>query len=96
MLSLFSRACRKLSTERPPVWFMRQAGRYMSEYRALRKDHSILEICKTPRLASEVTLQPIEALDVDAAIIFADLLLPVEPMGLNLEFVAGDVPAGCE
>ncbi len=71
---------------------MRQAGRYMPEYRRLRADHSILEICKTPKLAAEVTLQPIEALDVDAAIIFADLLLPLEPMGLKLEFVAGDGP----
>ena len=71
---------------------MRQAGRYMPEYRRLRADHSILEICKTPKLAAEVTLQPIDALDVDAAIIFADLLLPLEPMGLNLEFVAGDGP----
>ena len=64
----------------------------MPEYRRLRADHSILEICKTPKLAAEVTLQPIEALDVDAAIIFADLLLPLEPMGLKLEFVAGDGP----
>lgn len=64
----------------------------MAEYRKLRESHSILEICKTPRLAAEVTLQPIEALDVDAAIIFADLLLPVEPMGQKLEFVKGDGP----
>ena len=71
---------------------MRQAGRYMADYRLLRKSHSILEICKTPRLAAEVTQQPIEALDVDAAIIFADLLLPLEPMGLGIEFVAGDGP----
>ena len=92
MLPLFIQACRQISTDRTPVWFMRQAGRYMPEYRAIRKDHPILEICKTPRLASEVTMQPIEALDVDAAIIFADLLLPLEPMGLNLEFVAGDGP----
>ncbi len=71
---------------------MRQAGRYMPEYRGIRAKHSILEICKRPELAAEVTLQPIEALDVDAAIIFADLLLPLEPMGLNLEFVSGDGP----
>ena len=64
----------------------------MPEYRRIRAEHSILEICKTPRLAAEVTLQPIEALDVDAAIIFADLLLPLEPMGLKLEFVAGEGP----
>ncbi len=92
MRQRFLRAC---ACERPdctPVWFMRQAGRYMEEYRKLRQSHSILEICKTPRLAAEVTRQPIDALDVDAAIIFADLLLPVEPMGLGLEFVAGDGP----
>ena len=71
---------------------MRQAGRYMEEYRRIRAKHSILEICKTPRLAAEVTLQPIEVLDVDAAIIFADLLLPFEPMGLKLEFLAGEGP----
>lgn len=92
MLPLFLQACRQIPTDRTPVWFMRQAGRYMPEYRAIRKDHPILDICKTPRLAAEVTMQPIEALDVDAAIIFADLLLPLEPMGLNLEFVAGDGP----
>lgn len=89
---MFLDACRKMPTPRPPVWFMRQAGRYMAEYRKLREAHSILEICKTPRLAAEVTLQPIDALDVDAAIIFADLLLPVEPMGQKLEFVKGDGP----
>src|SRR5712692_5621982 len=71
---------------------MRQAGRYMPQYRAIRARHTILEICKRPDLAAEVTLQPIEALGVDAAIIFADLLLPVEPMGLKLEFVTGEGP----
>jgi uroporphyrinogen decarboxylase len=72
---------------------MRQAGRYMKPYRDIRARHGILEICKRPDLAAEVTLQPIDALDVDAAIIFADLLLPVEPMGLKLEFVAGEGPS---
>lgn len=71
---------------------MRQAGRYLKQYREVRSKHSILEICKRPDLAATVTLQPIEILDVDAAIIFADLLLPVEPMGLKLEFVAGEGP----
>ncbi len=91
-LTLFEEACRRMPTERTPVWFMRQAGRYMAEYRAIRKRHTILEVCKRPELAAEVTLQPVEALGVDAAIIFADLLLPVEPMGLKLEFTAGEGP----
>jgi uroporphyrinogen decarboxylase len=71
---------------------MRQAGRYLKSYRDIRARHEILEICKRPELAAEVTLQPIEILDVDAAIIFADLLLPIEPMGLKLEFVSGEGP----
>src|SRR5436190_11848295 len=71
---------------------MRQAGRYMKQYRQIRERHGILEICKRPDLASTVTLQPVELLDVDAAIIFADLLLPVEPMGLKLRFAAGEGP----
>jgi uroporphyrinogen decarboxylase len=72
---------------------MRQAGRYLKPYRDIRAKHPILEICKKPELAAEVTLQPIDILDVDAAIIFADLLLPVEPMGLKLEFLAGEGPS---
>jgi uroporphyrinogen decarboxylase len=89
----FLDACRRRPTDVRPVWFMRQAGRYMKPYRDIRAKHSILEICKNPQLAAEVTLQPIEVLDVDAAIIFADLLLPVEPMGLKLEFVSGEGPS---
>lgn len=88
----FLRACRRLETDRIPVWFMRQAGRYMHEYRALRAKHSLLGICRTAELAAEVTLQPIRAFDFDAAIIFADILLPMVPMGLELEFAEGTGP----
>jgi len=90
--SRFVRACRRLPTDATPVWFMRQAGRYMAEYRALRKQHSILEICKSPRLAAEVTITAAERLQVDAAIIFADLLLPLEVMGMSFHFSAGEGP----
>ncbi len=92
MSSRFLDACRRRPTDFRPVWFMRQAGRYLREYREIRARHGILEICKRPDLAAAVTLQPVEILDVDAAIIFADLLLPVEPMGLKLKFVAGAGP----
>src|ERR1700686_4143000 len=90
--SLFVRACKSQPVERTPVWFMRQAGRYMPEYRAIRKQHSLLEICKQPRLAAEVTITAAEFLGVDAAIIFADLLLPLEVMGLPFHFSAGEGP----
>jgi uroporphyrinogen decarboxylase len=92
MNSRFLDACRRRPTDVRPVWFMRQAGRYMKQYRDIRAKHSILEICKRPDLAAAVTLQPVEVLDVDAAIIFADLLLPVEPMGLKLQFLQGEGP----
>lgn len=90
--SLFVRACKGQPTERTPVWFMRQAGRYMAEYRAVRKQHSLIEICKKPELAAEVTITAAEFLGVDAAIIFADLLLPLEVMGLPFHFAAGEGP----
>ncbi len=88
----FLKACRRQPVDATPVWFMRQAGRYMPEYRAVRDRHGLLEICKTPALAAEVTITAAEKLGVDAAIIFADLLLPVEPMGMHLRFVKGEGP----
>ena len=88
----FLRACRREPVDVTPVWFMRQAGRYMAEYRAIRQKHTLLEICSQPELAAEVTLQPVHALGVDAAILFADILLPVIPLGLGLEFSKGEGP----
>jgi uroporphyrinogen decarboxylase len=90
--SRFVRACLRLPVDRTPVWFLRQAGRYMPEYMAVRKHHTLLEICRTPEIAAEVTITAAERLGVDAAIIFADLLLPLTPMGLDFEFVAGEGP----
>ncbi len=92
MTPRFLRACRREPVDRTPVWFMRQAGRYMAEYRAIRARHTLLEICRQPELAAEVTLQPVRALGVDAAILFADILLPLIPMGIQLEFAAGEGP----
>src|SRR5579872_4529738 len=88
----FVRACLRKPVDRTPVWFLRQAGRYMQEYRDVRKHHTLVEICKQPELAAEVTITAAEKLGVDAAIIFADLLLPLEPMGLPFEFQAGEGP----
>jgi uroporphyrinogen decarboxylase len=90
--SRFIRACLRQPVDRTPVWFLRQAGRYMPEYMAVRKHHSLLEICRTPAIAAEVTITAAERLGVDAAIIFADLLLPFTPMGLDFEFIAGEGP----
>ena len=90
--SRFVRACLRQPVDRTPIWFLRQAGRYMPEYMAVRKHHSLLDICRTPDIAAEVTITAAERLDVDAAIIFADLLLPLTPMGLDFEFVAGEGP----
>jgi uroporphyrinogen decarboxylase len=86
------RACYRLPVDRTPIWLLRQAGRYMPEYMAVRKHHSLLEICRTPDIAAEVTITAAERLGVDAAIIFADLLLPFTPMGLDFEFVNGEGP----
>jgi len=90
--SRFVRACKGQPVDRTPVWFMRQAGRYMPEYRAVRKQHSLIEICKRPELAADVTITAAEVLGVDATIIFADLLLPLEVMGLPFHFEAGEGP----
>jgi uroporphyrinogen decarboxylase len=88
----FLRACRREPVDATPVWFMRQAGRYMPQYRALRERHSLLELCARPELAVEVTLQPLAAIEVDAAILFSDLLLPFTPMGLPFDFLKGEGP----
>src|ERR1051325_2801217 len=90
--SRFVRACKCLPVDRTPIWLMRQAGRYMAEYRAVRKQYSLIEICKKPEIAAEVTITAAEILGVDAAIIFADLLLPLEVMGLPFHFSAGEGP----
>jgi uroporphyrinogen decarboxylase len=90
--SRFLRACLRQPVDCTPVWFLRQAGRYMPEYQAVRRVHTLIEICKRPELAAEVSITAAEKLDVDAAIIFADLLLPLEPMGLDFEFQAGEGP----
>jgi len=92
MWDRFLRACRREAVDRTPVWFMRQAGRYMAEYREIRRHHTLLEICRQPELATEVTLQPVRAHGVDAAILFADILLPLEPMGAPFEFAKGEGP----
>ena len=88
----FLRACRRQDTFYTPIWLMRQAGRYLKGYRALRKKYSFLTMCKNPELAAQVTLQPIEKFKFDAAIIFSDILIPLEPMGVEFEFAKGEGP----
>src|SRR3989304_729337 len=88
--SVFLDACRRRPTAFTPIWLMRQAGRYMPEYRAMRERHGFLELCKNPQAAAEVTLQPVERLGVDAAILFADILLVLEPLGVGLGFTKGE------
>jgi uroporphyrinogen decarboxylase len=92
MDDLFLRACRREPVERTPVWFMRQAGRSQPEYRALRERHGILEICRTPELAAQVTVLPVRQLGVDAAILFSDIMVPVAAMGASLDIVEGRGP----
>jgi uroporphyrinogen decarboxylase len=88
----FLNACKRKPVDATPVWFMRQAGRYMAEYRIVRKQYTLLEICRQPDLAAEVTLQPVDRLEIDAAILFSDLLLPLEPMGIPFDFIKGEGP----
>ncbi|MDP7346747.1 MAG: uroporphyrinogen decarboxylase [Phycisphaeraceae bacterium] len=90
--SVFARACRREPTPFTPIWLMRQAGRYQPEYRRIREKMTLLDICRTPDVAAQVTLMAVEQLGVDAAIIFSDILLVATPMGFNLEFVSGEGP----
>src|SRR5271154_335543 len=91
-MSLFLNACRREPTDVTPIWLMRQAGRYMAEYRAIRSKVPFLELCKRPDLAAEVTVTAAQVLGVDAAILFADILLILEPLGFHLEFAKGEGP----
>ncbi|MBA3232315.1 MAG: uroporphyrinogen decarboxylase [Acidobacteria bacterium] len=93
MNNRFLQACRREPVDATPIWFMRQAGRYMADYRALRQRYTLLEICANPELAVAVTLQPVEVIEVDAAILFSDLLVPFTPMGLDFDFVKGEGPS---
>src|SRR5574342_1196400 len=88
----FLAACRREKTSFTPVWLMRQAGRYMEEYRKLRAQHDFLDLCKRPDLAAEITVTPVERLGVDAAILFADILLILDPLGVGREYSKGDGP----
>src|ERR1700756_4460716 len=90
--STFLAACRREKTPYTPVWLMRQAGRYMEEYRKLRAQYDFLELCKRPDLAAEITVTPVERLGVDVAILFSDILLLLEPVGGGLEYSKGDGP----
>src|SRR6478735_795712 len=91
MSDLFLRACRGEPTERIPLWVMRQAGRYLPEYRAVREKVDFLTLCRTPELCAQVTLQPIDRFGFDAAILFSDIMMPLESMGVKLQFTPGPV-----
>ena len=93
---LLTRACRREAVERTPVWFMRQAGRSLPEYRELRKRHDLFSVCRQPELCAEVTLQPVRAHNVDAAVMFADIMLPVIGMGVDVELVENVGPVIAE
>ena len=92
MNDTFLKACRGEPTDYTPIWMMRQAGRYLPEYQKIRRGRTFLELCKSPELCVEVTLQPIDILGFDAAILFSDILVPMEAMGLELEFHEGRGP----
>ena len=92
MNDIFLKACRREKTDRTPVWFMRQAGRYMKAYRTIRERYSLMEMFRNPDLVAEITLQPVRTFSVDAAIIFADILLPIEGMGADFEFLEKQGP----
>lgn len=88
----FLKACRREETDRPPIWLMRQAGRYQKGYRAIREKYSLVEICKIPEICAEVTLLPIQQFGFDAAIVFSDIMIPLEPMGIDFEYKPGVGP----